>query len=455
MSTTLPPAPPPPPDRPPDTSLTGIPTPTRSFRRFWRLWGFVVFFVVLAYIFRPVLIHFIFAIFIAYIRAPLVNRLSRLHIGKRHFPRGLAVLTCYLGLIAAIAIFFVAFLPRISSDFAKLGSEAPRMWERMRNEWVPSIAKFLDHTFPAMNEPEPAPPPTLVSDLPPPPGTAFLVVPMANGDYAITVPPGGLEIERADEKRMVIRPREITERRRFEELVREKMEKVMASLEGEVAGVLKFGQVLIVGFISLLVQLVVVLLVAAYLLIDLEKIHAFARSIFADRYRADYDALVKGVDRGLSGVIRGQLLVCMFNGLLTWIGLAIFSVKYSILLAALVAFLSLIPIFGTIISTIPCVLVAIVSNESGVDVTRGLVVFAWVMGVHFLEANFFSPRILGHQARIHPILVILALLAGAEAYGVVGAVLAVPVASVVQTLFVYFRSRAWRTDTAGARTTAS
>jgi predicted PurR-regulated permease PerM len=351
-----------------------------------------------------------------------------------------------------MTVFFVAFLPRITTDVAKLGAEAPRMWERMQNEWVPSVARFLDRQFPAMAAgPESQAAPALVADLPPPPGTALTIVPLANGDYAITLPPNGIEIERTDDKRIVVKPHEVTERRRFEELVREKMDRLIAGLEGQVAEVLKFGQALIVGILSVLIQLVIVLLVAAYLLIDLEKIHAFVRSVFPERYRGDYDAVVKGIDRGLGGVIRGQLVVCLFNGVLAGIGLAIFGVKYAFLLAALVAFLSLIPIFGTIVSTIPCVLVAMVSEESGVDVTRGLVVLAWVLGVHFLEANFFSPKILGQQARIHPVLVIFALIAGGHTFGVVGAVLAVPVASIGQTLFFYFRSRAWKLDTSGVR----
>jgi predicted PurR-regulated permease PerM len=442
------PSPPPPPSAPPDSSLTGIPPAKLTFRRFARLWGFVLFFVVLAYLFREVLLPFVFAVLIAYILAPYVTRLSRLHVGKRHLPRGVSVLICYAVLIVGMGVFFVAFLPRVTADVAKLGAEAPRMWERMQNEWVPSVARFLDRHFPAMTaEPESAPPPALVADLPPPPGTALTVVPLANGDYAITLPPNGIEIERTDDKRVVVKPHQVTERRRFEELVRDKMDQLVRGLEGEVAEVLKFGQALIIGILSVLIQLVIVLLVAAYLLIDLDRIHAFVRSVFPERYRGDYDAVVKGIDRGLGGVIRGQLVVCLFNGVLAWIGLAIFGVKYAILLAALVAFFSLIPIFGTIISTIPCVLVALVSEESGVDMTRGLVVLAWILGVHFLEANFFSPKILGHQARIHPVLVIFALIAGGHTFGVVGAVLAVPVASIGQTLFFYFRSRAWKLDT--------
>jgi predicted PurR-regulated permease PerM len=156
--------------------------------------------------------------------------------------------------------------------------------------------------------------------------------------------------------------------------------------------------------------------------------------------------VVAGIDRGLSGVIRGQIIICLLNGVLTYIGMLIFDVKYAIVLAVVATLLSLIPIFGTVLSSIPIVLAALVSADSGVDVMRGVFILGWILGIHFLEANFFNPKILGTAARIHPVLVIFALLAGEHTYGLTGALLAVPVASVIQVLFIFFRDKAWRVD---------
>jgi predicted PurR-regulated permease PerM len=64
--------------------------------------------------------------------------------------------------------------------------------------------------------------------------------------------------------------------------------------------------------------------------------------------------------------------------------------------------------------------------------------------IHLCEANFFNPKILGSAAKIHPVLVIFSLLAGEQSFGLVGALFAVPVASIVQTLFLFFRKR-WQT----------
>ena len=65
----------------------------------------------------------------------------------------------------------------------------------------------------------------------------------------------------------------------------------------------------------------------------------------------------------------------------------------------------------------------------------------WIIGIHLIEANFLNPKIMGNAAKIHPVLVVFALIAGEHSYGLVGALFAVPVASIIQTIFVYYRRR--------------
>ncbi len=63
-----------------------------------------------------------------------------------------------------------------------------------------------------------------------------------------------------------------------------------------------------------------------------------------------------------------------------------------------------------------------------------------------MEGNILNPKIIGTAAKIHPVLVIFALIVGEHSYGLVGALLAVPVASIIQVLFLFFRSKAWKTE---------
>jgi len=78
-------------------------------------------------LFRSVLVPFSFAIIIAYVLAPVVNRMARPHVGRAHMPRGVAVILCYVALVLVFVIFFVSFLPRLSADIVRFGREAPRI----------------------------------------------------------------------------------------------------------------------------------------------------------------------------------------------------------------------------------------------------------------------------------------------------------------------------------------
>ena len=116
----------------------------------------------------------------------------------------------------------------------------------------------------------------------------------------------------------------------------------------------------------------------------------------------------------------------------------IFIPEYALVLAVFAGVMSVIPIFGTIISTIPAALI-------GLSVSPGtaIAVVLWITAVHTVEANLVSPRILSRHAKIHPALVIFALIAGEAMYGIVGALLAVPIYSVLQTVMSFVFDRVY------------
>src|SRR5690606_192279 len=202
----------------------------------------------------------------------------------------------------------------------------------------------------------------------------------------------------------------------------------------------------ITGIASFLTDLLITLLIAALLLVDLERVKGFIRSLVPHEYRSDFENLVRGVDEGMAGVIRGQLLICLINGALAYVGLLVFDVRYSLLLAMVAAVLSIIPVFGILISAIPLLGVALVSGDVGLEgpaFGRAAAIVGWIVGIHLLESNYLNPRMIG-TADIHPVVLIFALLAGWEVYGPIGAVLALPVASMIQTIFLYSRKRSAR-----------
>jgi predicted PurR-regulated permease PerM len=93
---------------------------------------------------------------------------------------------------------------------------------------------------------------------------------------------------------------------------------------------------------------------------------------------------------------------------------------------------------------VPIVLVALVSGDEGIDVFRGVAMTLWIVGIHFIEANVLNPKIIGTAAKIHPVLVIFSLFLGEHTYGLVGALLAVPILSAISVLFMYFYRKTWK-----------
>lgn len=412
-------------------------------KRFAKLWGFALFCVFVVYFFREVALPFVFAALVAYLLAPVVDRLSRLHVGTWRVPRGLAVILVYINVLAALALFIGYFIPKLSSDFARLFREAPTLMGRVNQEYVPRAGAWVDRylgagTTPAVDVTPGGP------VIPSPPRRQVIVEPLDDGRYRLDVTGLALEVRPGPGGRFLIAPPVVDElsdrvgEGRWERSIKKLIQEKVRTTEIESKRAIEYGQKFVRGVVTGIARLVLVLMVAAFILVDLERVRGFLRSLVPEPYRVDYDRIAKGIDRGLSGVIRGQLIICLCNGFATYLGLLIFHVKYALLLALVATVMSLVPIFGSILSSIPIVAVALVSSGT-FDVAQGVYVLLWIILVHLVEANFLNPKIMGGAARIHPVLVVFALIAGEHSYGLVGALFAVPVASIIQTLFLYFR----------------
>src|SRR6185312_17290714 len=155
-------------------------------RQFAKLWGFALFCVLVVFIFREVVLPFLFAILVAYILAPIVDRMSRLRVGSKPFPRAAAVIVLYVNIIAILSLFIGYFVPKLSGDFARLFREAPQLFAKVNREWLPRAGAWVDDHF----GPEATPgtgagegtddtsgPIGPVSPVPPPPPQAIMLVP--------------------------------------------------------------------------------------------------------------------------------------------------------------------------------------------------------------------------------------------------------------------------------------
>ncbi len=455
------------PPEPPEPSSDGAPrasdatgpqsAPTRSrtstllgsespLRRFLARWGFPLFVLVVLVLGRGVLLPFVFASLIAYVLAPIVRWMSERKDGTRRLPRGLAIILCYIVFLAAVTGFMFLLVPRLSTDIARIGKEAPGLYKRINDEWTPQIARWLEAKFPSLagvkTAPEELP---VVSDVPVPPGTAFTLTPLPDGRFAVQVTQSGVEIRpRADGGFHVQALEAPPEPQSLEDKLRAYVKAGLLGLQSQLNDVARATQDLVEGVIRGIFLFFFTLMIGAFILIDLEQVHAFLRSLFPSNVRDDYDIIIDGINTGLSGVIRGQLLICLINSVFTYIGLMVFGVKYALILSIVAGAMSLVPIFGSIMSSVPIVVVALVSGESGIDILRGVAILLWIIGIHFIEANVLNPKIIGTSAKIHPVLVIFALFFGEASFGLVGALLAVPILSAIQVVFMYFYRKTWK-----------
>jgi predicted PurR-regulated permease PerM len=175
-------------------------------------------------------------------------------------------------------------------------------------------------------------------------------------------------------------------------------------------------------------------MVAGYLMHTREAVMGFFKSLPPPAAQPSFERLLWRIDRGVAGVVRGQLLICLVNGILSAIGFWMFGLKYWPILAIIAGIMSLIPIFGSILSSIPAVLIGLTQ-----DFWTALWVLLWILGIHQVEANLLNPKIIGVAAKIHPVLVVLALIIGEHFFGLWGALLAVPALSLAQSIFNHFR----------------
>lgn len=419
-----------------------------ALRRFVTRWGFPLFVLLILFLGREVLLPFVFAGLIAYILTPVVHWMVDRRNGTRRMPRGVAIVICYLVFISLVAGFLFLLVPRLSRDVARLGKEAPGLLDRVNQEWTPQVARWLEDRFPSLTRPkpvvgDPAAAPAASPSLPP--RTAFTATPLPDGSYAMQLAPNGIDVKVLPDGSYHIQTTESApEPVSLEAKLRAFVQKTLIGLQSKLNDAVRLGQSLIVGFIRGIFLFFFTLMIGAFILIDLEKVHGFLRSLFPTNVRDDYDVIIAGIDRGLSGVIRGQLVICVINSVFTYIGLLAFGVKYKLILAVVAGLMSLIPIFGSILSSVPIVLVALVSGDEGIDIFRGAAMTLWIIGIHFIEANVLNPKIIGTAAKIHPVLVIFSLFLGEHAFGLVGALLAVPVLSAISVVFMYLYRKAWK-----------
>ena len=184
---------------------------------------------------------------------------------------------------------------------------------------------------------------------------------------------------------------------------------------------------------SIILSGLLVLVVGFILTSDAQFAPHFIARFFPPAHRPTALKLAREMGERLGHWVRAQLVVCVFYGICFGIGLGLLGVPYAFALGLAAAFMELIPYVGGAIVTGLAMLVALSSS-----VWLALGVLALYLVVANVEANIVYPKFVGESVGVHPLVIIIALFIGAEARGVMGALLAVPFTVVLQVLFDQF-----------------
>jgi len=197
---------------------------------------------------------------------------------------------------------------------------------------------------------------------------------------------------------------------------------------------------------SFLFSLSLVVVISFYLLLDYDRFLKKLSRCIPNLYRDDAMRVFSRIDQQLSGFLRGQILICICVGTLVAVGLSLIGVEYALVIGMAAGVLNIIPYLGPGIGAVLSVGVSFLDRYEGAETDwRGLLVqlgsvAAVFFAIQTLDAFFLSPKIMGDKLDLHPMIILFALLLGGALFGVVGMLIAVPIACMVRVLIeeIYF-----------------
>lgn len=376
---------------------------------------------------REILLPFFLAVFLAYIIEPILRRVCAIEAGGKTIPRWMSIIGLYLLIFAVVWAFLVFFVPRLYSEVARLASTTGNLIQSVDPDAIENAADRINELLRKIRLPvrvnadgTPSANGAAVGDM-----SDLTRAPRATSGTPATEPtvPG-------DDEVLYVVP--------LGDVAVAAGQQILSGLQERTGSIAIQVQQVVGGTLNSIFKFFLVLMLTAFLAVDTERVKRYLFTIVPIEDRDRFDDLLSRIDAGLSGVVRGQLTICLVNGILTLVGLLLFGVKFAFILATVATVFSLVPIFGSIASTIPIVMVALATSGIG----TALIVLLWILGIHAVEANLLNPKIMGDAARIHPFLVVLALISGEHFYGIAGALFAVPFLSIGLTIFKFVHARA-------------
>ena len=183
------------------------------------------------------------------------------------------------------------------------------------------------------------------------------------------------------------------------------------------------------GFFSNIFNLLTLLILTFYLLLERQHLEETFKSLLGEQYGAKAIRVIWKIEDRLGAWVRGQIILMFIIGLFSFIGLTALGVNYALPLALLVGLFEIVPIVGSIIASVPAIIVALATSP-----ILALAVLALYFIIHQSEGNFIVPTVMKKAVGLPPIVTLVALLVGAKIDGIPGALLAVPIVVTIHVL---------------------
>lgn len=177
-----------------------------------------------------------------------------------------------------------------------------------------------------------------------------------------------------------------------------------------------------------LLAVIFLLVLTFYLLLERQSLEARTAALFIGREERIKKSIIQ-IEEKLGAWLRGQLLLSFIVGLLSYIGLTILGIPYALPLAVIAGVLEVVPIIGPIISAIPAIMIALTISPI---LSLGVVAIYFV--IQQMENHLIVPQVMRAAVGLNPLVVILAIAVGSRLLGFAGALLAVPIAVVLQII---------------------
>jgi HAD superfamily hydrolase (TIGR01509 family) len=177
-----------------------------------------------------------------------------------------------------------------------------------------------------------------------------------------------------------------------------------------------------------------------YLLVDADRLGPGLQKALPPPYRTEFTKLGARINRTWNAFLRGQIVLSVIMGVITSVAMSSIGIRFAIALGVVAGILEIIPHVGPTLASIPAILIALFQGSSYLPLSNlavAIIVAGTYVVLQSIENNLLVPRIIGSSLNLHPLVVIIGVLAGGTLGGILGALLAAPVLATLRTVIQY------------------